>query len=472
MAAASGASRSLAMNESTPVAKEQEEEIPEEDLEFKLSTDAYDAVVAAAFNGVRLRFPSKNNGAMNFVRLHPLAIFVFCVMLLMIQFSCLSCLVLDMNMENIFEGATWEGFDESPRRQMMVVIRSIMVIVLQLIAMKELIGSLKPLLFVINPITWQEIDRPGIRGEVDANGDPVEALSGAHYWNKKLYNPWLMAPVCACAQLMQFGIAYYVLIVSMSIIMEAQNVKDVIFNGLVVTFLADLDEYAWVAAATVFHMDLKTFEDFEFRIAETRHADGQIKSINEERDNARHSWKIWLYRGKGGRVSVLESLLIFSGMGYLYIRQLFMFIQGMHTGILPVARDVCELYRALALPDPSIFSVAKLKMVETFTLINYNEMLTETIHKNNLKDECMSAEYKAGPFDAAMDYITWWPKNTMIGCLGILILFGLPQIIYANYVKVLKALGYHPTLENLQKKDNDDKMYHPLRQGAAVNEDG
>ena len=48
-----------------------------------------------------------------------------------------------MNMKNIFEDATWEGFDESPRRQMMVVIRSIMVIVLQLIAMKELIGALK-----------------------------------------------------------------------------------------------------------------------------------------------------------------------------------------------------------------------------------------------------------------------------------------------------------------------------------------
>merc|ERR1712193_487566 len=99
---------------------------------------------------------------------------------------------------------------------------------------------------------------------------------------------------------MQFLIAYYVLIISMSIIVLAEDVKDMIFNGLVVTFLADLDEYAWSALAAIFHMDEKYFEEFKFRLRND-------PEVDDERNAARRSWKIWLYRGKGGKARILEN---------------------------------------------------------------------------------------------------------------------------------------------------------------------
>merc|ERR1719265_2973201 len=112
-----------------------------------------------------------------------------------------------MDLKNVWErdgevGASWEGYDASPHRQMKMAVRTMMVGLLQMVGFKELLGSLRPMCYLVNPVTWFEMHRPTTEGK----GWPFHAA--------------ICAPICWCAQIYQFSIAYYVLIISMSVIIE------------------------------------------------------------------------------------------------------------------------------------------------------------------------------------------------------------------------------------------------------------
>lgn len=389
----------------------------EEGLAIALSYDAYDAVIASAFDGIRITLPSDDDGHRQFIRLHPLCILFFCIILFTIQLSCLSCLVMDMALDRVSTSSdlTWEGFDESPSLQMKLVMRTVMVAVLQMITLKELLGSMRPVCLVLNPISWFELQRPTTAGRG---------------W---VFQAWICAPICLVAQMMQFSIAYYVLTVSMSVIIVAEDTKDVVFNGLVVTFLADLDEYAWVAMSTVFHMDQRHFEDFAFKLRED-------VEVDHARAEAKNSCKLWLYRGKGGKASIVENIVVFFTLTFIYIRQLFMFLEAIHTGILPTARDACTLYRGLKDPYKYWQAAIALHVVDFFTLINYRAMLIERVEHEQMRDECFSDTYYSGPFDEAGTFIEWWPYQVFGGVFGILFTLVVPQLLLANFKKVLLFL--------------------------------
>lgn len=410
----------------------------DEEIAIALTGDAYDAVIAAAFDGIRITLPSDENGRRQFIRLHPIAVLLFCGLLFTIQMSCLSCLVLDMDLGNIWgEEASWEGFDDSPERKMKLVVKSIMVAVLQLIGMKELLGSMRPMCMVFNPITWFELQRPSAEGR------------------GILFHGGVCAPICMVAQMMQFAVAYYVLTISMSVIIVATSVKDVIFNGLVVTFLADLDEVAWGAMSAVLHMDQKKFDEFQFQLKDSKdvleaaaaagrqeeiRAKKIAKKVSDARAEAKDTWKYWLYRGKGGKASVLENIFVFFFLAIVYIRQLFMYVQAIDTGILPVARDVCSAYRGLKEPGHNVGSAITLKVVDFFTLIEYSEMLHESVRHEEIRKECFTPEYLEGPWDHASTYFEWWPKQMWGGVIGIVLVFALPQVLYANFKPILEFL--------------------------------
>jgi hypothetical protein len=444
-----------------------------ESLPLHLSADSYDAVVAAAFGGVTVDLPSTDTGKSQFIRLHPLMVFAFCSVLFCVQLSCLLILSLSMDMGNVYgKNTSWDGFSESPDRQMILLVRTIMVIVLQIIGLKELLASMRPIFLLLNPYTWILLVRPA---------DTGSWLSGA-------FKKWFCLPICVLAKLMQLMIACYVLTVSMSILFIAKDVKSVIFNGLVVTFLADLDEYAWVAMTSIFHMDKLRFENFRFKVKEDPKFDkvveelqggqfrpgsrrsshmGRIASLSEERvkekmdminklpENlrceeyyarrkvalqSRCHWVFYFWHGKGGKSSVTENMIVFTCLVCIYIRQLFMYVQCVHTGIVPVARNICQFYRGLKHPAKFWRDYLILYLIDTFTIIDYMGTLKfmNSEHEHNLEELCFKPEYMEGPFDKAQEYIEFSPTLIIGAIIVIIILFFLPQIVHATAGWVMK----------------------------------
>lgn len=356
-----------------------------ETLDFTLTCDSYDAVVAAAFGGVHITFLSDDDGKTQRVRIHPCILFLMNSMLFSVQLSCLSCLVLDMKLVNIYKdgNTSWEGFEESPDRQMKLVVKTTMVVVLQMITLKEMLGALRPLFMLMNPVTWFELKTEEF-GELTGGEDkevvekkiipPCFTFDGIrHRITGSLFQAWICAPLCIVSQLMQFAIGYYVLTVSMSIILSADKVDEMIFNALVITFVQDLDEHAFTAIANVIHIDIQEIQEFKFEIR-------RDKEVKEAQQRANDSWKewvaslcgrtggnrtsrssslsclepfaIWFYHGRGGKAKLVENVLIFSLLALVYIRQLFIYCQSISTGILPVARDVCAIYRGFCSANP------------------------------------------------------------------------------------------------------------------------
>lgn len=407
-----------------------EEEDATGELGMKMSCDAYDAVIAASFGGIRITLPAEASGKAQFIRLHPIFIFAFCILLFVVQMSCLSCLIMDMELGqqiDVPSSDNWGDVSDDPRTQMMSKVKFVMVVVLQMVYIKEVLGALRPLCFIMNPVTWFELERPSTTDK------------------GVFFHAIFCAPLCIMAQLLQFGIAYYVLTVSMSVIAISQNVKDVIFNGLVVTFLADLDEFAWTAAAAVFHLDNRYFEEFQFSIwdKETEKSKDDFKELKKAevsryRREARKGWKNYLYRGRGGKAVVLESLIVFTILSLMYIRQLFMFAQSIKTGILPVARDVCELYRGYKQPESYWKANIKLSLVDFFTVIPYRAVLDQVIEHEDFEQTCFTAEYTQGPFENIPEYIAWQPKMLIGGVCVIFLMFQGPQIVFAFHQRIVE----------------------------------
>lgn len=269
-----------------------------------------------------------------------------------------------------------------------------------------------------------------------------------------VFHAGICAPICLMAQILQFGIVYAVLIVSMSVIIEAKDVKEIVFNGLVVMFLGDLDEYAWVAMSAVFNMDKKFFDDFRFRLNKDPDVVKARRIAIDRHDNYgifdRNYWRYWLYRGQGGKAAVFENLLVFLALICIYVRQSFMYVQAIHTGILPIAHDVCSFYRGLTQPGQPM-AAATLRFVDFFTLIDYKAMLRHTVERGKLEDACLhNPDYMADPFSQALTYFEWWPKNVGLALAAIILLFGVPQLLYANFQKVLRLVQFPLPLENAE----------------------
>ena len=133
------------------------------------------------------------------------------------------CLILDIDFKKKWATDSWEEFDKTPGKRILLCSKTLMVIVLQMICLREFLAAMKPLAFIVNPITWREVWRP-------SSDKP------------KLFHALICVPVCFMAELFQFIIAYTVAASSMTIILQSDHVTDVVFNGLVITFLTDLDE--------------------------------------------------------------------------------------------------------------------------------------------------------------------------------------------------------------------------------------
>jgi hypothetical protein len=443
----------------------------EDELDIQLGSDVYDAVVAAAFGGVVVSLPlaeigkGENRKAPS-VAIHPFLVWCLAALLFVVQMSCMTCLILDIDFEKPFNVGSWDAFNETPGRRILLCSKVIMTVVLQMIVLKEFLSALKPLAFLCNPFTWQEVWRPSTA-------------------NPRLFHAGLCVPFCITAEIMQLIVAYMVATLSMSVIMRADRVSDVIFNGLVITFLTDLDEYAWEASAAIFHVDARKYGLFKFRlladvIAEDeettspsgkKRKDLQAQEMHLRRKAAireaeqgilQGGWKIWFYRGRGGKVQILENLFIFGGLCLMFFRQCIMFVQAFDTGILPLTRDICHLYRGLHGHDRS--GALTLKFFDVVTLVDYRHSLENCITRYNVTD-CFDDHMRA--LDLFRDAPTYffhpiYKRYLVISFVMLVAVFILPQVLFANHIHLISLYKrYGGTAE--PEKEN----YAPLAEGEG-----
>jgi len=455
-----------------------------ETLDFTLTCGAYDAIVAAAFGGVHITSSlSDDDGNTRRVRIHPSIIFFVNSMLFTVQLTILSSLVLDMKLRNIYcnkdgscdeDDTSWDGFDTSPTRQMNLVVKTMMVVLLQIMTLKEMLGALRPLLMVVNPVTWFELHRgeeifDELTGGREADNNSIRGISCLLC--ESLFEAWLCVPLCIVSQLMQFSISYYVLNISMSIVLSADTPSHMIFNALAVTFLQDLDEHVFTALARVFHIDIQEVQEFKLKIR-------RDKEVKEAQQKAVDSWKawveswkpggtstrgsslrscfepfaIWFYHGRGGKAKLVQNLVTVCLLTTIYIRQLFIYCQSVTTGILPVARDFCATYRGLERPEDHPFQKVMVIILDVSTWIDYPVMLRKhIIEQLHSGEACFEDIFRRDPFDELQDYLSWYPRPMWLGVISILLVMIVPQTILANFELFMRPSQGPPLYRVLHK---------------------
>eukprot|EP00931_Biecheleriopsis_adriatica_P031305 TRINITY_DN18378_c0_g1_i1.p1 TRINITY_DN18378_c0_g1~~TRINITY_DN18378_c0_g1_i1.p1 ORF type:complete len:565 (-),score=67.90 TRINITY_DN18378_c0_g1_i1:104-1798(-) len=270
----------------------------------------YDSVLVSAFGGVTMNLDGSEE-----LHIPPGVLFMFCIPLVMLQFWLTFCTTFVLSPH-------WRDHPgEFSEDAMSSRVKVLLVVVVQLMFFDNLLMTLRCLMFVLNPTTWTDVRRVTLKGS----------------WLDWLHWPPVVAPFSVLAILMKAFIHYYVSIQSMSIIFSSADVKEAIFDSLAIGFLVELDVAAWNFVKTVLHLD--PFDQFTFELwPESKRAYERSQSCF-----AKHVDASCLHRGRGGRA--LEGFIVFTVMFLVYSRITLMVLHAMDTGILPVARDVCAMWR-------------------------------------------------------------------------------------------------------------------------------
>jgi len=277
-------------------------------LDLSSSPDIYDACVVAAFGGVRLQASGK------IMRIHPFPLLLASMALFVIQLTALMCLRVDTNVTiAIYKSQS----------DVLLRMKLLMIIVLQLMNFKELASTIKMFVFVINPATWVDFDRP----------DPFDQNSKSPF--KLCFHPSATCPCAVVSLMFKFGIAFIVNMDSISVILKSSSVEECIFNSLAITFITDLDEAFWLVCQTIFN--LGSFDEFKFTYA----------TGDRRRSFIEHSFFGCLLPCVANRTRRHEKMgwTRLAVMSVLYARVFSNILFAYHTNVLPVARDLCLINR-------------------------------------------------------------------------------------------------------------------------------
>mmetsp|Transcript_102432 Transcript_102432/g.330454 ORF Transcript_102432/g.330454 Transcript_102432/m.330454 type:complete len:463 (-) Transcript_102432:96-1484(-) len=322
MAAALQAFAQRASQGFSPLLGDDDEEIKDgqagTSADINIDPDIYGSVLAAAFGGLTQNLKSDES-----MKVHPFMMFLLCVPLFVIQVNAIVYLHLDQVQKVITEseevGASL--IDVVPKDPLLTM-KLLMVLVLQLMLFGKLMSTLRNLVFVLNPTTWTDIDRPNYYDM---------KMTGKFAYRTAFLCPWVVL-----ALLCRFLVIYQVCIDSVSIILMSDSTKDAIFDSLAITFLSDLGDYWWPCVSTIFHFD--RFDNFNLLIASNAH----------RKEMRKRNWikipnKSPLHRGQGARS--IEMVLTFTILFIVYSRQLMVIFHALDSNIPPIARDVCTAWR-------------------------------------------------------------------------------------------------------------------------------
>lgn len=272
--------------------------------------DMYDAVSVAAFGGVVLQLPR------GCIRVHPLWMFVMAAPLFLSQQAALLYLRLGQDLESPVHGEGVEG----ELKKILPFAKVLMIYTMALMLFPELLDALRLMMFLANPTTWTDIQRV----------DPRHRKFMPWIWSG-----WFVGPIGFISEGLKFCIGYIVLVDSVSIVLGCSSVQDAIFNSLALAFLVELDNQLWTVAQSVFHLKF-SFQQFTFR------------SPEERQEAAQKAWltirpRSWLHRLHGA--PAVEACLTSAVFTFFYCRQFLVTEYSLRTDTLPMARDMCTLWR-------------------------------------------------------------------------------------------------------------------------------
>merc|ERR1711953_312012 len=157
------------------------------------------------------------------------------------------------------------------------------------------------------------------------------------FYRFMFYTPFVV-PFPVMAMLLKLCVAYLVCIDTVSLLLECTEAFEIMNDCLVIAFLADLDVVFWYLFSVVFHLD--DFDNFVLRTA-------SVESVWHARKTSVfkpiHRCFACFRRSRMGRKA--EGFVAFVAVFLLYTRQCIVLLYALDTNVLPMARDVCTLWR-------------------------------------------------------------------------------------------------------------------------------
>lgn len=209
----------------------------------------YVAVLAAAFGGLRISVAKGEPDA----KVLPVFVWFLTIPVFLAQVSALLYLRTDMD----FSATVANGDDIA-----FLAIELLMIVIVYVTNFKVLLVSLQHLVFILNPLTWAEVEREDI---LNFGGPGFATLIDA-----TCVVPWPFVSLS-----MNIFVNYMVCTDSVSLILSSETPKDAIFNSLAITFIVELDDLWWAVCEHVFEFKLPA--DFAFMLMEEQVWDEEQK---------------------------------------------------------------------------------------------------------------------------------------------------------------------------------------------------
>eukprot|EP00404_Azadinium_spinosum_P062182 CAMPEP_0180696424 /NCGR_PEP_ID=MMETSP1038_2-20121128/2966_1 /TAXON_ID=632150 /ORGANISM="Azadinium spinosum, Strain 3D9" /LENGTH=484 /DNA_ID=CAMNT_0022727891 /DNA_START=65 /DNA_END=1516 /DNA_ORIENTATION=- len=393
-----------------------------------VTPDIYDSVVVAAFGGVTTQVGGKR------MRIHPGALLIRAVPLFLAQITALICLRLDLELD----APVWTYHEkhEKHHAQEDVVVRMklVMILILQVISFQELIGTLRVIIFVLNPASWTEVVRP----------DPDDPEW--YYRFKFMFMPIFTAPIAIAACFWKFLIAYLVCLDSVSLIFVTSNITDAIQYSVAIFFITELDEYWWSVMQAVFHYD--NFDGFRYETCSAEMRDRfeeralfRIPEAVKSRLLPTCVLNMLTGRRYGKTIGIFSTYALLCA---LYIRQLFVVLFAVHTNILPMARDVCTMYR-FNHDEAHTFKVSAQLIrwaMNNLIVVNVAEDIDEVVQQK-LDSDCEGRYLRMQGHDIVM-LLNTYPLQCCAGIASIFFFLFMPQVAHLLYSTSSTKAFFYP----------------------------
>jgi len=299
---------------------------------------------------------------------------------------------------------------------------------------------------------------------------------GDNGWPTSLFTPFFISPFAICAQSMKLLVAYFITVDSVSVILSSKNVQDAVFNSLAMTFVAELTGPYWEFLRTVFHMS--SFDDFDFHLQEGTWNNDELTDRDYELNHIqcktlmgfffKHCRCLRSDKGSQGILSFMTALCL----SLVYVQQTFVVMFALHTDVLPMARDVCTMWRWQHGQSLFLKKLAVLfELVLNYCLFFIDiEDETDYVVKKRFENNCGAdgGYYRMGFSDrltlAAKYPVTIWGTVSVVVCLIV-----LPEIIYWLCSCREGAAGVG-AVETEQRKGNRKARLHYLEREARKHE--
>jgi len=330
----------------------------------------YLAVFISAFGGVSVN--GSLIGSPVSSRMHPFLMTLLAIPIFIVQISAILALRFDLditscvrqpnegdsctldyggNATNTSTAELWA--EHATSAELTQHLKLLMVLILQLTQFNELVTTVRYMALMLNPISWLDIYRPPVSEWLD------KATLRKMPWLKCCFHPAFMMPWPFIALVMRFCVGYLVCVDSMSLILSSTKVKDTIFNSLAMTFIVELNRIYLNVCKDVFHLEV---DEDPLRVNSTtwtkpEDAGHPAKHPHKLTTEAKEAifcpalletlvgYCPFLRWGYGAKTceTVATAILMF----IVYMQQLFVLIFAYATNTLPVARDVCTMWRMM-----------------------------------------------------------------------------------------------------------------------------